>query len=540
MSGTASVVRKPKPFISVEDVSLRTRDGRPSKPIRWEILSDQQWAIIGPNGSGKSNLVKAIGGQVRVAAGRISYHFLRNGASPDLWERGASPHDYIAYVAFDQRPAWGYDSAYHQARWNRGVVSQGACSVSELLSDRRVWQINPYLVVEAQHAVPGFAAKREEIVALLGMEALLTRDIQQISDGERRKVQLARALLRSPKLLILDNPFTGLDADFRARLRDIIGRLMEDEMRILLVTHGRDELPPGITHILRLEPGGIVAQGPKEEILDDFSARGEVDPGQPRAPGLPWVEEEWPEIRTEEDQVLVHMDNVNVSYDGVQILQGINWTVRRGENWALLGPNGAGKTTLLSLILGDNPHAYANDITLFGKRRGSGESIWDIKQQIGWVAPELHLYYPKHVPCFDVVCSGFFASIGRYHRCSLQQRETARSWLQRLGMAQYLDVPFGGISEGEQRLILIARALVKHPTLLILDEPCQGLDGGNCDRVLRMVEAIGNHADTGVIYVTHHQDALPRNISHVLKLDGGRVAGRMKVDGSEERRFFYG
>jgi molybdate transport system ATP-binding protein len=539
MNGTASAGGKPEPFISVEDISLRMHGGRASKSICWEILNDQQWAVIGPNGSGKSSLVKAIGGQVPVAAGRISYHFLGNGASRDLWERGASPHDRIAYVAFAQKAVLARDSAYHQARWNRGV-SQCTCPVSELLSERRVRQINPYVVVEEQPAPSNFTAKREEIVELLGMEALLTRDIQEISDGERRKVQLAMALLRSPQLLILDNPFTGLDAAFRARLTQIIGRLMEDKMLILLVTNGRDELPPGITHILRMEHGGVVAQGPKEKILRDLSARGEVDLGQMEAPGLPWAEEQEPEIRAEEDRILVHMDNVSVSYDGVQILHGINWTVQRGENWALLGPNGAGKTTLLSLILGDNPHAYANDITLFGKRRGSGESIWDIKKQIGWVAPELHLYYLKHVPCSDVVCSGFFASMGRYHRCSPQQREMARWWLQRLGMVQYLDMPFGGISEGEQRMVLIARALVKHPALLILDEPCQGLDAGNRDRVLGIVEAVGNDTDTSVIYVTHDQGALPRNISHVLKLDRGRVANRMKVDRVEERRFSYG
>jgi molybdate transport system ATP-binding protein len=539
MSGKASAGGKPEPFISVEDISLRIHDGRASKPIRWEILNGQQWAVIGPNGSGKSSLVEAIGGQVPVAAGRISYHFLGNGASRDLWERGASPHDHIAYVAFAQKAVFGHDNPFHQARWNRGV-SQCACPISELLSEHRVRQINPYVVVEGKSAPSNFVAKREEIVELLGMEALLTRDIQEVSDGERRKVQLARALLRSPQLLILDNPFTGLDADFRVRLKQIIGWLMEDEMRILLVTNGRDELPPGITHILRMEHGGVIAQGPKEEILHDLSAHGEVDLGQPNTPGLSCAEEPRQEIRAQEDRILVHMDNVSVSYDSVQILHGINWTVQRGENWALLGPNGAGKTTLLSLILGDNPHAYANDITLFGKRRGSSETIWDIKKQIGWVAPELHLYYPKHAPCSDVVCSGFFASIGRYHRCSPQQREMAQWWLQRLGMVQYLDVSFGGISEGEQRLILIARALVKHPALLILDEPCQGLDAANRDRVLGIVEALGNHADTSVIYVTHDQGALPRNISHMLKLDRGRVANRMKVDRADERRFSHG
>jgi molybdate transport system ATP-binding protein len=223
------------------------------------------------------------------------------------------------------------------------------------------------------------------------------------------------------------------------------------------------------------------------------------------------------------------MKDVSVGYKGVQVLEQVDWTVRQGENWALLGPNGAGKTTLLSLILGDNPQAYANDITLFGKRRGSGESIWDIKAHIGWVAPELHLYYPKHVSCSDVVCSGFFDSIGHYHKYSTQQHETAMAWMRRLGVEQYADLNFGELSEGEQRLVLITRALVKEPELLVLDEPCQGLDARHRDQVLQAVEGIGNHLNTSGIYVTHHLDALPSIITHVLRLEEGRVKSKTRM-----------
>jgi molybdate transport system ATP-binding protein len=543
MNEAASSYNGAKPFISLDNISLRTSGGEPSGRVCWEILSDQQWAVVGPNGSGKSSLMKAMYGQVPAAGGKIAYHFLQNGASQSRGWRGALPRDEIAYLSFDsQGIVLGHDNSFHQARWNSGV-GQPTWSVSEILSERHVRRINPYQIVEEQPDPAEFKAQWAKVVEHLGLDALLTREVGQISNGERRKVLLARALLRSPQLLILDNPFSGLDAGFRSRLKEIISSLMVDEMRIILVMNDRDEIPPGITHILLLKDREVIAQGPRDLILKRFPGHWVGEREQPAPSRLPVGEAQADQSRADQSRadrsrepedgvtrgrVLVQMDNVSVSYDGIRILQGINWTVQEGENWALLGPNGAGKTTLLSLILGDNPHAYANKITLFGKRRGSGESIWDIKQQIGWIAPELHLYYPKNVACSDVVCSGFFSTIGRHRRCSAQQRETVAWWLQRLGLSQYAGLTLGELSEGEQRMILIARALVKSPRLLVLDEPCQGLDASNRDRVLRMVEVIGNTLETSIIYVTHHRDALPSVITHVLRLDEGKVVGREK------------
>ena len=229
------------------------------------------------------------------------------------------------------------------------------------------------------------------------------------------------------------------------------------------------------------------------------------------------------------------MRRVNVSYGAAHILRDVDWTVREGEHWALLGPNGAGKSTLLSLILGDHPQVYANDVRLFGQRRGSGESIWEIKRRIGWVAPELHLYYPadgirpadgtspRHATGLQVVESGFYDSVGLYRTCSPEQQETARQWMEKLGIDERADAPFAKLSEGEQRLVLLARALVKRPLLLILDEPCQGLDASNRERVRQVVEEIGSSTNTSVLYVTHNADELPLIVNHVLRLDKGRV-----------------
>jgi molybdate transport system ATP-binding protein len=211
------------------------------------------------------------------------------------------------------------------------------------------------------------------------------------------------------------------------------------------------------------------------------------------------------------------------------VVRGVSLEVLRGEAVGLLGPNGAGKTTLLSLILADHPQAYANDITLFGRRRGSGESIWEIKQHIGWVAPELHLYYPRGATCLDVVCSGWFDSVGLYRQCSPDQREAAASWMQRLGVSDCAEKAFARISEGEQRLALVSRALVKSPTLLVLDEPCQGLDADNKERVLQAIDGAGNRPKASMIYVTHRADELPHAVTHVLELDQGRVVGQARI-----------
>jgi molybdate transport system ATP-binding protein len=409
-------------------------------------------------------------------------------------------------------------------------VGDGRVSVDEYLSELRVKGLNPYQVVDEPPNHDAFAKHKDGVIDLLGIGELLSKGIEQLSDGERRKVSIARALMQQPQLLILDNPLTGLDQHFRVKLTEIIQLLTKGRtqhtMRVIIVTTREDEIPPGITHLLIVQNGSILAQGPRETFQErgiTHSIARREPPGE-RSGSLPAR----PSSKDHEPlpQVLVQMERVNVSYGNARILQNIDWMVRLGEHWALLGPNGAGKTTLLSLILGDHPQVYANNISLFGKRRGQGESIWEVKRRIGWVAPELHLYHPRGVSSLHIVCSGFYDSVGLYHPCTSQQRQTARQWMQRLAIEGCADVPFDKLSEGEQRLVLLARALVKHPLLLILDEPCQGLDAGNRTRVRQIVNAAGRQLDTGVIYVTHNPDELPEVITHALKLDAGKVASQ--------------
>jgi molybdate transport system ATP-binding protein len=218
------------------------------------------------------------------------------------------------------------------------------------------------------------------------------------------------------------------------------------------------------------------------------------------------------------------MKNVRVAFGDRVVLRDLNWTVRRGENWAVVGPNGSGKTTLLGLITGENLQVYANEVSLFGKKRGEGESIWEIRRRIGFVSPELQFRYRRQVSVREAVLSGLFDSIGLYRKPDLRQEALADRWLESLGMEAMGERQFQRLSYGEKRLALIVRAMVKSPDLLVLDEPCQGLDRDNRERALRLMEEIGRRGETALLYVTHREEEMIPCIGRVLRL-GGREAG---------------
>ena len=219
------------------------------------------------------------------------------------------------------------------------------------------------------------------------------------------------------------------------------------------------------------------------------------------------------------------MKNVTIKYENTTVLDNVSWTMRSGENWIILGPNGCGKTTLLNLITGDNPQAYANEIYLFGQRRGSGESIWDIKRRTGMISSELQIRFRKPITAFEVVLSGFFDSVGLYRDYTSEQKETAEQWVEILGVADKSDRVFNQLSYGEQRMQLLARSMVKVPRILILDEPCQGLDRTNRQRILDAIEVVGHQSKTNIIYVTHYPHEIPACMTRMLLFeeqhDGG-------------------
>src|SRR6185503_9316 len=221
---------------------------------------------------------------------------------------------------------------------------------------------------------------------------------------------------------------------------------------------------------------------------------------------------------------IVKMNNVHIQYGDKVILDGINWQIMPGERWALLGPNGAGKSTLLSLINGDNPQAYANDIVLFDRKRGTGESIWDIKSKTGFVSPELHQYFPTDNSCLQVIESGYYDTIGLFRQSSKAKAETALRWMKALEIEKYARVLLKNIPASAQRLCLLARALIKNPDLLIFDEPCQGLDAHQQHHFKTLVDTICGMSKVTLIYVSHYQQEIPESVTKVLRLDKGLLA----------------
>lgn len=494
-----------KAFLQLEGVSLKLDGSIVLRDIAWTFSRGQQWAVIGPNGSGKTLLARAIAGELPLASGEIRYGF---GMS-----RGRLPEDRIALVSFGrQKILAGEDPA--AIRWF-ALEQEASSPVSWFLSQDRIEEINPFEVnPPLRQSRTAYSRLQKKVVRLLEIEPLLNRRLPSLSNGEMRKVILAQALLKKPQLLIIENVFTGLDSEYREHLRRVLERLLgQGAPRFVLTSADPASLPRGITHVLCLDRGAVIAQGKKNSVLKDARVLKTLRPKLPRT-----ANGHSTRCTAGNGEELVRMENVSVRYGRKTILSGINWTVRRGESWALTGPNGSGKSTLLSLINGDNPQAYSNAVYLFGRRRGSGESVWDLKKRIGWVSPELHLHFPEDQTCYETVLSGFRDVSSRFGTGNARQRAAAREMLSRFGLAHCARVPFGSVSEGVQRMVLLARALVKAPDLLLLDEPCQGLDIRHREAFLCSMESLMRGTVSTIIYVSHLKDEIPLGITKTLHL----------------------
>lgn len=466
------------PMILLDRISLRIRDRILFRDTTWKIETGQHWVIIGPNGAGKTTIAGALAGRVPVVGGKIHW--------PDfLFERDA-----IGYVSWErQRGIFLRDADRDEARFFSGCP-QDAFRVKHLFSAAK------------------FAGGMQSPLV-----SLWDRPLRSLSTGERSLVFLVREVLKRPRLLVLDEPFAGLDAPNRQWLQQTLEKQMADHVQLVLVTHRSQEILPGISHVLAVKNGQVCFCGPRGEAFGAdhpeplFGHRPGRSPLSRRRP-LPAVRRAaWIELR-----------KVTVRYDRRVVLRDVDWKICDGENWAVVGPNGAGKSTLMQLIAGDHPQAYANEILWFGRRRGSGETLWEIKKEIGMVSAEFQLLYHRPVRSFDVVVSGFFDSIGLYRTASSRQRKTAAGWMRRLGLDSLAERRFDTLSGGEQRGILLARALVKSPRLLILDEPCQGLDRSARFRFQAQMDAVGCNRGVQLLYVTHILSELPACMTHCLQL----------------------
>ena len=430
---------------------------RLARPVSLDFMDGEHIAIVGPNGAGKSLLVDMLTGKYPLYEGELSYDF-----SPSA---SKAVYDNIKYIAF--RDTYGSADAnyYYQQRWN-AHDQDDAPVVRDLLGTIKD------------------DALKQQLFDLFRIEPMLEKKIILLSSGELRKFQLTKTLLTSPRILIMDNPFIGLDA----ATRDLLFHLLDEltrlaSLQIVLVLSMLDDIPSFITHVVPVSNRTVGPKMTREEYLKTFREQDTAqsfDELQQRILNYPY------EHANYDSAEVVRLNKVSIRYGDRTILKDLDWTVMRGQKWALSGENGAGKSTLLSLVCADNPQSYACDISLFGRKRGSGESIWEIKKHIGYVSPEMHRAYLKNLPAIEIVASGLHDSIGLYKRPKEDQMAACEWWMDIFGIAALKDRPFLQLSSGEQRLALLARAFVKDPELLILDEPLHGLDTYNRRRVKKV------------------------------------------------------
>lgn len=420
----------------------------------------------------------------------------RNGSGKTLYIdhlRKQLASDKVRYIAFTDSYGVNVDGQYYlQLRWNQHDIDHETPTVGDLLQ-------RAYLL--AGKDTEERRAQRNQLYHLFHMHEFLDKYIITLSSGELRKFQLTKTLFANPQLLIMDNPFIGLDAETRDQLRDLLKLLAEErDMEIMLVMSKTDDIPSFVNEVKWIGtretvPPHVLSDKRREAILS-----------------LPYTDNDY------DCQHVIDMKNVSIRYGERTILKDLNWTVRNGERWALSGQNGSGKSTLLSLVCADNPQSYACDITLFDRPRGSGESIWDIKKHIGYVSPEMHRSYKRNLPAIRIVASGLMDSIGLYAVPNPQDYDKCRWWLDMFGIGHLADKPFLQLSSGEQRLVLLARAFVKDPQLLILDEPLHGLDLWNRRLTKDIIETFCQRRGKTLIMVTHYQEELPNVITNNLFL----------------------
>ena len=513
-----------QPLIALEGARVFINETLALGPLDFSVGRGEAVAVLGPNGAGKSALISVLQGGVW--AGVQGQGTVQAGVPPastavesNLLEGSITRHcQQVAVVSLEE-----------QAR----LIAREAAKDDSDLTDQ-VFEGTPARELIDETCQDD--AARQGLIDPLAMTPLLDRGFRKLSTGETRKLLIIRALTCRPDLLLLDEPFEGLDVQASARVREVLHGLAPS-LGMVIALNRIDELPDFVDRVLYLE-GGRLAQeffvshntashntaphntgrttDSLRQVRETLSQLLHLRTTQLQMPDAEDAESPLPASNA--DGSLVQIKNGRVAYGDKTVFEHLNWTIMPDEHWRVIGPNGSGKTCLLNLITGDHPQCYVNDIKQFGYQRGQGESIWDIKQHLGLVSTALHWDYRLSVSVRHVILSGFHDSIGLYQRASERQQSLTDEWLHLLGMSERAHTSFARLSYGEQRLLLVARALVKHPRLLLLDEPCLGLDELNRQLVLALIQKVCEAGETTVVYVSHHAEDEVPGISNQLAL----------------------
>jgi len=432
----------------------------------WEIQSNEAWCILGGNASGKGLLASVLTGELKPESGEI-----------DELPRP------VSWVSFEQQHAFYEEELRNDDTDFINRLDTGSTGLQVLLRSG----------CSRSAAI--------ELANRLGVGYILDRGYRLLSSGEARKLLLLKEILAGPEMLILDEPYEGLDPESTEQVNTLAASLVQEGHSILLLVNRLDDVPDWTTHLGILQKGELIAYGRREKIVSKPELRLLFEFNESKVPELPPPLEKEPIY----DPIL-ELRKGKVQYGDTLQFSELDWTLRPGEHTLITGPNGAGKSTLLQLVSGDHPQCYCNDLKILDFQRGTGESIWDIKRHIGLVSASLHRDYRAPGNALTTVVSGFFDSIGLYKRPTAQQLKLASDWLRIMGLGQQANTSFRQLSWGQQRLVLIARGLIKQPPLMILDEPTQGLDDLNRHLVLAFIQRLAALKRTTLLFVSHRQD----------------------------------
>lgn len=462
----------------------------------------QHWAIIADSGNLQTAFVETLRGNSVILTGAVSRDFaseyLKDKAEEKQW---ASYRDLIAYVSQDYvfKNKSNQQNFYFQQRFNstESEESDAVAAYLQKISGQRSgkWTL-------------------EAVLELMNLRELADKSLLKLSNGESRRLAIAGGLLRQPTLFLMDHPMTGLDAQTRADFGKVLAQIAASGIHVLMTTTA-DEIPEGITHIAHINSHGIAQIWTGDEFR--FQS---IDKSRKT-----WNWDELDQLLPKKEKnegCLIDLRKVSIGYGKKQILNRVDWQVKAGEKWLLRGPNGSGKSTLISLLIGENPQAYSQEIYLFGKKRGTGESIWDIKRPVGFMAPELARFFPVNQTCRKVILSGFFDTMGLFRKVNERQEKSCESWMRFFDLLRDSDRLFSRLSLEKQRWALLARALIKQPSLLILDEASQGMDAQQRQLFKDTVSRVCESYSPALIFVSHYEEDIPPVIDKTLQLNAGQ------------------